>query len=147
MDKKRYVKRAEELAPKSKSSQNLAMAFIVGGIICAIGEEIVMIFEMLGFKRDEASAFCTLILILTSVVLTNLKLYDRIAKYAGAGTLVPITGFANAASSAAMEYKSEGFILGVGAKIFNICGPVIVYGVISSAIYGMVVLAIDRFFG
>ena len=143
MNKQRYIKRAEELAPKSKSPQNLTMAFLVGGGICALGQIGYMIFLYYGASLEKASALSSLSLILLSVILTLFRVYDRIAKFAGAGTLVPITGFANASCSAAMEYKSEGFILGVGAKIFTICGPVIVYGNLAATIYGMIIWAME----
>lgn len=137
MNKDRYIKRAEEIAPKSKTPQNLAMAFLVGGAICGLGQVCYLLFLRMGASYKNAAAYCSVSLIFLSIVLTFFRVYDRIAKYAGAGTLVPITGFANAASSAAMEFKTEGFILGVGAKIFNICGPVIVYGNLAASIYGV----------
>ena len=114
------------------------MAFLIGGAICTLGEIFLNIFTKFGCAKESAGAWASIILILLSAILTGFGLYEKIAKHAGAGTLVPITGFANAVVSSALESKSEGFILGVGAKIFTIAGPVILYGTTASVIYGLV---------
>ncbi len=110
----------------------------MGGLICTLGEALGSLYGFLKFSEDDAKTLTSVSLVFLGVLLTVLGLYERIAKVAGAGTLVPITGFANAVSSPAIEFKSEGFILGVGAKMFTIAGPVIVYGVTASVIYGLI---------
>ena len=114
------------------------MAFLIGGLICTIGQLIMNGYMALGLEKEDAGTAMSMTLVALSALLTGFSLYDNIAKYAGAGTLVPITGFANAISSAAIEFKTEGFILGVGAKMFTIAGPVIVYGVSASVVYGLI---------
>ena len=139
MDKKQYKKYAAAHAPKTKCAKNCVWAFAIGGGICALSELInFAIFEF--FTKDEESsrAFTAIILVLAAVVLTALGIFDNIAKRAGAGTLVPITGFANAVSSAAIDNKGEGFVLGVGAKIFTVAGPVILYGITAGVVYGVI---------
>ena len=118
--------------------RNVPVAFLIGGAICTLGEIFLNIFTKFGCAKESAGAWASIILILLSAILTGFGLYEKIAKHAGAGTLVPITGFANAVVSSALESKSEGFILGVGAKIFTIAGPVILYGTTASVIYGLV---------
>lgn len=125
-------------SPPSKSFKNIPIAFLVGGVICTIGQVILKVFERYNFDKVSASTWVSIILILTSAVLTGFGLYEKLAKHAGAGTLVPITGFANSVVSPALECKTEGFVLGVGAKIFTIAGPVILYGVAASIIYGLI---------
>lgn len=138
MTEKEYQKLAEELAPKSPMGKDCLGAFLVGGIICAIGQFFINYYIKLGLDKTDASTAASMSLVVISAVLTGLSLYDNIAKFAGAGTLVPITGFANAIAAPAVEFKTEGFILGVGAKMFTIAGPVIVYGVSASVIYGFI---------
>ena len=138
MTEKEYQKLAEELAPKSPMGKDCLGAFLVGGIICAIGQFFINYYTKLGLNKTDASTAASMSLVVISAVLTGLSLYDNIAKFAGAGTLVPITGFANAIAAPAVEFKTEGFILGVGAKMFTIAGPVIVYGVSASVIYGFI---------
>ena len=138
MTEKEYQKLAEELAPKSPMGKDCLGAFLVGGIICAIGQFFINYYTKLGLEKTDASTAASMSLVVISAVLTGLSLYDNIAKFAGAGTLVPITGFANAIAAPAVEFKTEGFILGVGAKMFTIAGPVIVYGVSASVIYGFI---------
>ena len=116
----------------------MAKAFVTGGIICTIGQTILNACEKAGMSKDISASWCSLILILASVVLTGFGIYPKIANWGGAGALVPITGFSNAVTCAAMEFKSEGWILGLGAKIFTIAGPVIVYGLLASALYGVI---------
>ncbi|MCR5652544.1 MAG: stage V sporulation protein AC [Ruminococcus sp.] len=145
MDKKEYSKTVKKNSPKSKSLSNCAKAFVVGGAICALGQGLTEIYTSLGLGRDDAGTLCSVSLIFLGVLITALHIYDKIAKHAGAGTLVPITGFANAMASPAIEFKSEGMITGLGAKMFVIAGPVIVYGVISAVLYGTVLFVIKMF--
>ena len=138
MTEKEYGKLVEDMSPKSPIGKDCMMAFLVGGLICTIGQLIMNGYVALGLEKDQAGTAMSMTLVALSALLTGLSLYDNIAKHAGAGTLVPITGFANAISSAAIEFKTEGFILGVGAKMFTIAGPVIVYGVSASVVYGFI---------
>ena len=126
------------MSPKSPSWKNCLNAFLIGGLICAIGQGIMNGYLALGLDKEGAGTAMSMTLVAISALLTGLSIYDDIAKHAGAGTLVPITGFANAVSSAAVEFQTEGFILGVGAKMFTIAGPVIVYGVSASVVYGLI---------
>ena len=136
---KDYDKMSQKASPPTKSWRNIPMAFVVGGLICTLGQALSNLYLYAGLEKDAASGATSITLVFLAVLLTGLKLYDKIARYAGAGTLVPITGFANAMSSAAIEFKSEGLIMGLGAKMFTIAGPVIVYGVGASVVYGLVV--------
>ena len=136
--KKEYQKLAKEKAPKSPVVKDCAIAFVVGGLICCIGEGLFNAYRMLGADEQLARTLVPCTLIFIAVWLTGFGVYDKIAKHAGAGTLVPITGFANAVVSPAIDTKTEGMILGVGAKIFSIAGPVILYGVFASVIWGVV---------
>ena len=138
MTEKEYGKLVEEISPKSPIGKDCLVAFVVGGIICAIGQFFINYYTKLGLDKDAAGMAASMTLVVISAILTGLSLYDNIAKFAGAGTLVPITGFANSIAAPAVEFKTEGFILGVGAKMFTIAGPVIVYGVSASVIYGFV---------
>ncbi len=133
-----YDKMSRRVSPKTRSAVNIPSAFIVGGGICALGQVITELFTVNGFGKREAGMWTSVILIGISVLLTGFGLYHKLAKHAGAGTLVPITGFSNAISSSAIEAKSEGFILGVGTKIFTIAGPVILYGCTASVIFGLI---------
>ena len=138
MTDKEYGKLVENISPKSPIGKDCLCAFVVGGIICTIGQFFINYYTKLGLDKDAAGTAASMTLVVISAILTGLSLYDNIAKYAGAGTLVPITGFANAIASPAVEFKTEGFILGVGAKMFTIAGPVIVYGVSASVVYGFI---------
>ena len=138
MTDKEYGKLVEDISPKSPMGKDCLCAFVVGGIICTIGQFFINYYTKLGQDKDAAGTAASMTLVVISAILTGLSLYDNIAKYAGAGTLVPITGFANAIASPAVEFKTEGFILGVGAKMFTIAGPVIVYGVSASVVYGFI---------
>ena len=138
MTEKQYARLVEDMSPKSPSWKNCLNAFWIGGLICAIGQGILNGYLALGLDKEAAGTAMSMTLVAISALLTGLSLYDDIAKHAGAGTLVPITGFANAISAPAVEFKTEGFILGVGAKMFTIAGPVIVYGVAASAVYGLI---------
>ena len=127
--------------------KTVPMAFIIGGGICVLGEAFLNMYTALGLSKDGAGALTSMTLIFLSALFTGLKLYDRIAQVAGAGTLVPITGFANSVVSPALEFKSEGFVLGTGAKMFVIAGPVIVYGISASIVYGIIYYIIKLFQG
>ena len=139
MDKQQYKKFAAAHAPKTKSLKNCIWAFCVGGGICGLAE-VINYLILKFFKTDEEASrtFTAIILVFTAVLLTSLGIFDNIAKRAGAGTLVPITGFANAVASPAIDSKSEGLVLGVGAKIFTVAGPVLLYGTISGTLYGII---------
>ena len=138
MTQKEYGKLVSDLSPVSPIKKDCIWAFLVGGLICTLGQLLINGYAALGLDRQDASTAASVTLVALSALLTGLSLYDNIAKHAGAGTLVPITGFANAISAAAIEFKTEGFILGVGAKMFTIAGPVIVYGVSASVVYGLI---------
>ena len=138
MTEKEYEKLVEEMSPKSPLGKDCFWAFVIGGLICTLGQLLISGYTALGLEKTDASSAASMTLVLFSAVLTGLSLYDNIAKVAGAGTLVPITGFANSIAATAVEFKTEGFILGVGAKMFTIAGPVIVYGTVASVIYGVI---------
>lgn len=133
-----YKKMGEKAVPKTKCIRNLSGAFLIGGTICMVGQFLLNFYLGMGLSTPAASTWCSITLVGISAVLTGIGVYDKIAKFGGGGTLVPITGFANAVVSPAMEFKSEGFVLGLGVKIFTIAGPVIVYGVLASVAYGIV---------
>ena len=133
-----YQEMQKQAAPPSKSYINIPMAFLIGGLICVIGQLLLEGYTALGLDKDIAAAWTSITLVCLSALLTGFGLYEQLAKHAGAGTLVPITGFANAVASSALEAKTEGFILGVGAKIFTIAGPVILYGSAASVVYGVI---------
>lgn len=138
MTEKEYQKLVDEISPNSPIGKDCLAAFTIGGLICAIGQFFINYYTQIGLDRDAAGTAASMSLVLLSAILTGLSLYDNIAKFAGAGTLVPITGFANAVVAPAIEFKTEGFILGMGAKMFTIAGPVIVYGVAASVVYGLI---------
>ena len=138
MRNKEYQKLADSYAPKSPIGKDCFHAFWIGGLICVLGQLAINGYMALGMEKTNASTAASMSLVALSALLTGLSLYDDIAKVAGAGTLVPITGFANSISAPAVEFKTEGFILGVGAKMFTIAGPVIVYGVSASVVYGLI---------
>lgn len=138
MTEKQYARLIGDLAPKSPIWKDCINAFWIGGLICTLGQLAMNGYTALGLDKTDAGTATSMTLVVLSALLTGLSLYDNIAKYAGAGTLVPITGFANAIAAPAVEFKTEGFILGVGAKMFTIAGPVIVYGVSASVVYGLI---------
>ena len=138
MTEKEYGKLIKSMSPPSPLGKDCVNAFWIGGLICCIGQAIMNGYIALGMDKENAGTAMSMTLVTISALLTGLSLYDDIAKRAGAGTLVPITGFANAIAAPAVEFKTEGFILGVGAKIFQIAGPVIVYGVSASVVYGLI---------
>ena len=138
MTEKQYARLVKELSPASPIKRDCFNAFWIGGTICLIGQLIQEGFLALGLEKEQAGTATSMTLVVISALLTGLSLYDDIARHAGAGTLVPITGFANAIAAPAVEFKTEGFILGTAAKMFTIAGPVIVYGVSASVVYGFV---------
>lgn len=138
MDAKQYEKYVEEKTPKHNLFLNMLRAFISGGIICMIGQVILNICENIGLDKEISGGWTSLFLILFSVVLTGFNVYPKLAKWGGAGTLVPITGFANSVAAPAIEYQKEGQVFGIGCKIFIIAGPVILYGVLTSSLLGFI---------
>ena len=140
MSKKEYNRYVARLAQKSPLGKDLLRSFLVGGLICVIGQLIMKGFTALDLSEQDAAAATSVSLVFLSAVLTGLSVYDDIAKFAGAGTLVPITGFANAVVSPAIEFKAEGFVTGMAAKMFIIAGPVIVYGTVASVLYGLILV-------
>ena len=136
---------SDKVSPKSKTFKNIIMAFIFGGIICTIGQGLFELFSKNGLEMKDARTAVSITLVGLGALLTALRLYDNIAKYAGAGSLVPITGFANSIVAPAIEFKSEGYIMGLGAKMFIIAGPVLVYGITSSVIYGLILWILTLF--
>ena len=139
MNNKRYLKLSQSMSKNSNVLKDCTFAFLVGGVICTLGQALTdlywQVFEM---PMNSAKALTSITLITLSIILTGLNIYPKIAKFAGAGTLVPITGFANACASAAIEFKTEGKVLGTGANIFKISGPVIVFGLLAGWIYGVI---------
>lgn len=144
MSKKEYNRYVARLAKKSPLGKDLLNSFLIGGLICAIGQLILNGFTALELSEQDAAAATSVSMVFLSAVLTALSLYDDLAKIAGAGTLVPITGFANAVVSPAIEFKAEGFVTGMAAKMFIIAGPVIVYGTVASVIYGIILVIFGR---
>ncbi len=142
MDKKTYEKFVKARMPKSPIVKNCVFAFLIGGTICALAEGFFQCYLSFSIPEEQVKTLVPVTLVFLAALLTGLGVFDDIARFAGAGTLVPITGFANAVASPAIESKSEGFVLGVGAKMFTIAGPVIVYGVLSSIFYGVVLWAL-----
>ena len=138
MTEKEYGKLVQRISPNSPMWKDCIWAFVVGGLICTLGQLIMNGYLALDMVKDNASTATSMTLVALSALFTGLSLYDNLAKHAGAGTLVPITGFANSVAAPAVEFKTEGFILGVGAKMFTIAGPVIVYGVAASVVYGLI---------
>lgn len=135
---KQYEKYVKEVTPTHNLALNMLKAFVTGGIICVIGQFILNQAKNMGLDKEMAGSWCSLILILISVILTGLNIYPKIGKFGGAGGLVPITGFANSVAASAIEYKAEGQVFGIGCKIFTIAGPVILYGIMSSWILGVI---------
>jgi stage V sporulation protein AC len=132
-----YNDYVEQVTPKHSCLKNCAQAFVTGGIICTVGQAVMNMY-MLWNDKDTAAAWTTLTLVLISVILTALNIYPSITKWGGAGSLVPITGFANSVAAPAIEFKKEGYVFGVGCKIFTIAGPVILYGILLSWILGII---------
>lgn len=143
-ERARYAQLVERFAPRSEMGVGLFRAFWVGGVICAIGQVIMDLYtNWLQLGMQAASTATSITLVFLSALLTGIGVYDRIGKYAGAGSIVPITGFANSVVSPAMEFRREGLVMGVGAKLFTLAGPVLVYGISGSIIVGLIVFFLD----
>ena len=135
---KEYQDYVKQVTPTHNLFLNMCRAFLTGGVICVIGQVILNICKGAGLDQDTSGGWCSVILVLLSVVMTGLNLYPKLAKFGGAGTLVPITGFANSVAAPAIEYKKEGQVFGIGCKIFTIAGPVILYGIVTSWVLGLI---------
>ena len=138
MTNQEYNEYVKTKTPSSRLVKNCIMAFLIGGLICCIGQALIAIYKQFGMTDDNAKAAVSVTLIFLGALLTGLDIYPKIAKHAGAGTIVPITGFANSVVAPALEAKTEGFVLGTGAKIFTIAGPVILYGTLASFVAGII---------
>lgn len=136
--KKEYSQLVKQASPNSKTCLNMFKAFISGGAICCIGQAIMNGWKSTGLGEQDAGSATSITLVFIGVLLTALNLYDKMAKFSGAGTLVPITGFANSVAAPAIEFKTEGFVTGLAVKMFTIAGPVIVYGISASIVYGII---------
>lgn len=135
---KEYEKYVERKSPKSKLLRNIIRAFVVGGLICVVGQFFTNLIKMRGIEADNVASLTALIMILLGALFTGLNVYDELGRFAGAGSIVPITGFANSIVSPAMEHKTEGYVMGVGAKMFSVAGPVLVYGISTSVVAGII---------
>lgn len=140
MTKQEYTDYVKQYEKKSPLFKNIALAYLVGGAICMLGQGISDLYIYLGLEKDPAAAATSITLVFLGAFLTALRLYGQVAKFAGAGTIVPITGFANSIVSPAMEFKSEGFITGMSAKMFTVAGPVLVFGIVASVLYGLILV-------
>ena len=140
MSKKDYQKYVQDREQKSPILKDCALAFLIGGLICVVGQAVMDGFSSLGLENVDAGTATSISLVLLSALLTGLNLYNKIARYGGAGTLVPITGFANAVVAPAIDFKSEGLVTGMATKMFTVAGPVIVFGVTASVIYGVILM-------
>lgn len=138
MDQQEYNEMTKKASPNSKSYINVPMAFLFGGAICVVGQLLIRMFGSFGFDKITTAGWTSITLVAASALFTGLGWYPKMAKHGGAGTLVPITGFANAVVSPAIEFRSEGWVTGLGAKIFTIAGPVILYGAAASFVYGLI---------
>lgn len=138
IDKKEYGEYVKKVTPVHSLWKNMLHAFLMGGVICTVGQALTNLFLGYGMEKETAAAWTTLCLIAGSVILTGFNIYPKIVKFGGAGALVPITGFANSVVAPAIEYKAEGQIFGIGCKIFTIAGPVILYGILSSWALGLI---------
>ena len=137
INKKKYEQYVKQLTPTHSLPLNMAKAFLTGGLICLLGQVILNTAQALGADASDSRTWCSVILILLSVLLTGFGIYPKIGKFGGAGSLVPITGFANSVAASAIEYRAEGQVFGIGCKIFTIAGPVILYGIIMSWALGL----------
>lgn len=137
-EQKAYNEYVKEITPTHSLPKNMAKAFLVGGAICVVGQAVLEYCNKLGLDKEISGSWCSLILILLSVLLTGFNLYPKIATFGGAGALVPITGFANSVAAPCIEFKKEGQVFGIGCKIFTIAGPVILYGIFSSFVLGLI---------
>lgn len=145
VSQKEYKKITDRNSPKSNVFVDCIWAFLIGGGICTLGQALINLYSFLGLGEQSSKTLCSVSLVFLGIFFTAIHLYDNLAKHAGAGTLVPITGFANSIASPAIEFKSEGFITGLGAKMFIIAGPVIVYGTTASVVYGVIHYLIQTF--
>ena len=140
MSKKEYQQFVQDRAKKSPLLKDCTLAFLIGGAICVLGQVIMDQYMALGLSKTDASTATSVTLVFLSVLLTGLNLYNKLGRYGGAGTLVPVTGFANAVVSPAIDFKAEGFVTGMAAKMFLVAGPVLVFGQVAAATYGVVLL-------
>ena len=140
MSPKEYKNYVEQKAKKSPIVKDVVLAFVIGGLICVVGQAIQNGWSAMGLNKEDAGTATSVCLVLLSALLTGFNLYNKLARFGGAGTLVPITGFANAVVSPAIDFKSEGFVTGMAAKMFTVAGPVIVFGTLASAIYGVILM-------
>lgn len=145
INKKAYDAYVKQVTPVNKRWPGVIKAFLVGGIICVIGQFVNTLFMNTGMEKETASAWTLLVLIAASVLLTGFNIYPKLVKFGGAGALVPITGFANSVVAPAVEFKAEGQVFGIGCKIFTIAGPVILYGILSSWILGIIAYVLKAF--
>ncbi len=144
MTNEEYREYAKRRAPRSNTRLNALKAFLMGGLICCVGQFLLNLYAAAGLDREGAGTACSVTLVLLAALLTGLGVYDDLAKLGGAGTLVPITGFANAVAAPALEFKTEGLVTGTAAKMFVIAGPVLVFGVGSSVLYGLLLILLGR---
>ena len=144
MTNEEYREYAKRRAPRSNTRLNALKAFLMGGLICCVGQFLLNLYAAAGLDREAAGTACSVTLVLLAALLTGLGVYDDLAKLGGAGTLVPITGFANSVAAPALEFKTEGLVTGTAAKMFVIAGPVLVFGVGSSVIYGLLLILLSR---
>lgn len=145
MSNEEYQKYVARKAKPSPMGKNIIWAFLVGGLICVVGQGLLDLYQFWGLDQEKAGTAVSVTLIVVTALLTGLGIFDDIAKHAGAGTLVPITGFANAVVSPAMEFKSEGFVTGTAVKLFTVAGPVLVFGISASVIYGLILWILTLF--
>lgn len=141
---KQYDEMVKKASPNSPIVLDCIKAFLIGGAICCFGQLLFYIFRKSGMSLDESRSLVSIALIIITAILTGIGVFDKIAKHAGAGTIVPITGFANSVVSPAMEFKSEGFIMGTGASIFKVAGPVILYGTTAASLYGLIYFIVEK---
>ena len=144
---KQYDEMVKKASPNSPIVLDCIKAFLIGGAICCFGQLIFYIFRKNGLSLDESRSLVSISLIVITAILTGIGVFDKIAKHAGAGTIVPITGFANSVVSPALEFKSEGFIMGTGASIFKVAGPVILYGTTAASLYGLIYFIVEKVMG
>ena len=143
MTPEEYQKYVQQRQKKSPLLKDVALAFVIGGAICVVGQVIMNGWSGMGLNKEDAGTATSITLVFLSALLTGLNLYNKIGRFGGAGTLVPITGFANAVVSPAIDFKSEGFITGMAAKMFTVAGPVIVFGTLASAVYGVILMLLS----
>ena len=145
MTPKEYQEYVKQMSPNSPLWKDMAMAFVIGGLICVVGQLVQNGWTAMGLNKEDAGSATACTMVFLSALLTGLNLYNKLARFGGAGTLVPITGFANAVVSPAIDFRSENWVNGVGAKMFTVAGPVIVYGTSASVIYGIILVLLQSF--